>query len=212
MHVCQQHPVYVFIAWPTILCSNHKSLQPLLESNNNLCDLHSPCTATTLLSNKHKEMSAVSGRLFLNFYLQYYLLCFLTHGHIATQCNSPMISKYIPFYPLGLDWDSISECVQWMVPFVNVAKKVPVKLKNFKKVAAEDRHNIQTHTNYLDMLVSGCGCAVWSCPEAAEWPKHLSAHLNEYPTTSDAINNMWFTLPLPGHKQTFALPVLERCL
>ncbi|RLW13412.1 hypothetical protein DV515_00000414 [Chloebia gouldiae] len=53
----------------------------------------------------------------------------------------------------GLDWDSISECVQWMVPFVNVAKKVPVKLKNFKKVAVEERHNIQTHTNYLDMLV-----------------------------------------------------------
>ncbi|KAM9200281.1 G1/S-specific cyclin-E2 [Mergus octosetaceus] len=52
----------------------------------------------------------------------------------------------------GLDWDSISECVEWMVPFVNVARKVPVKLKNFKKVAAEDRHNIQTHTNYLDML------------------------------------------------------------
>ncbi|KAK4828203.1 hypothetical protein QYF61_024637 [Mycteria americana] len=52
----------------------------------------------------------------------------------------------------GLDWDSISECVEWMVPFVSVAKKVPVKLKNFKKVAVEDRHNIQTHTNYLDML------------------------------------------------------------
>lgn len=59
------------------------------------------------------------------------------------------------FYPLGLDWDNISECVEWMVPFASVAKKVPVKLKNFKKVAAEDRHNIQTHTNYLDMLVGG---------------------------------------------------------
>lgn len=79
---------------------------------------------------------------------------------MGTLCNSLMISKYIPaFYPLGLDWDSISECVQWMVPFVNVAKKVPVKLKNFKKVAAEDRHNIQTHTNYLDMLVGG----LWMC-------------------------------------------------
>ncbi|KAM9387385.1 G1/S-specific cyclin-E2 [Phaethornis superciliosus] len=52
----------------------------------------------------------------------------------------------------GLDWDSISECVEWMVPFVNVAKKISVKLKNFKKIAVEDRHNIQTHTNYLDML------------------------------------------------------------
>lgn len=71
-----------------------------------------------------------------------------------------MISKYTTvFYPPGLDWDSISECVEWMVPFANVAKKVPVKLKNFKKVAVEDRHNIQTHTNYLDMLVGG----LWSC-------------------------------------------------
>ncbi|KAH0617553.1 hypothetical protein JD844_015934 [Phrynosoma platyrhinos] len=52
----------------------------------------------------------------------------------------------------GLDWDSIAECVEWMEPFVRVAKKYPVKLKNFKKIAAEDRHNIQTHTNYLDML------------------------------------------------------------
>lgn len=67
-----------------------------------------------------------------------------------------MSSKYrTVLCPLGLDWDSISECVEWMVPFVAVAKKAPVKLKNFKKVAVEDRHNIQTHTNYLDMLVSG---------------------------------------------------------
>jgi len=42
-----------------------------------------------------------------------------------------------------------------MVPFVNVARKVSVKLKHFKKVAVEDCHNIQTHTNYLDMLVGG---------------------------------------------------------
>ncbi|XP_062987386.1 G1/S-specific cyclin-E2 [Elgaria multicarinata webbii] len=52
----------------------------------------------------------------------------------------------------GLDWDSIAECVEWMEPFVKTAKKFPVKLKNFKKIAAEDRHNIQAHTNYLDML------------------------------------------------------------
>lgn len=86
-----------------------------------------------------------------------------------------MISKYIPLsYPLGLDWDSISECVQWMVPFVNVAKKVPVKLKNFKKVAAEDRHNIQTHTNYLDMLVSG----LWMC-SLGSWVHYTSLVLRQ---------------------------------
>lgn len=67
------------------------------------------------------------------------------------------------FSPVGLDWDSISECVEWMVPFVNVARKVSVKLKHFKKVAVEDCHNIQTHTNYLDMLVGGLqACALYS--------------------------------------------------
>ncbi|KAG8520444.1 G1/S-specific cyclin-E2, partial [Galemys pyrenaicus] len=53
----------------------------------------------------------------------------------------------------GLEWDNISECVDWMVPFVNVVKSTsPVKLKIFKKIPMEDRHNIQTHTNYLAML------------------------------------------------------------
>ncbi|XP_020640963.3 G1/S-specific cyclin-E2 isoform X1 [Pogona vitticeps] len=52
----------------------------------------------------------------------------------------------------GLDQVSIAECVEWMEPFAKVVKKYPVKLKNFKKIAPEDRHNIQTHTNYLDML------------------------------------------------------------
>ncbi|XP_021118323.1 G1/S-specific cyclin-E2 isoform X3 [Heterocephalus glaber] len=53
----------------------------------------------------------------------------------------------------GLEWDNISECVDWMVPFVRVVKSAsPVKLKTFKKIPVEDRHNIQTHTNYLAML------------------------------------------------------------
>ncbi|XP_028918029.1 G1/S-specific cyclin-E2 [Ornithorhynchus anatinus] len=53
----------------------------------------------------------------------------------------------------GLDWENISECVDWMVPFVKVVRgAAPVKLKSFKKVPVEDRHNIQTHTNYLAML------------------------------------------------------------
>ncbi|EMP28329.1 G1/S-specific cyclin-E2 [Chelonia mydas] len=65
----------------------------------------------------------------------------------------------------GLDWDSISECVEWMVPFVRVARKAAVKLKSFKKVAVEDRHNIQTHTNYLDMLCLKCGFIVYFSEE-----------------------------------------------
>lgn len=40
-----------------------------------------------------------------------------------------------------------------MSPFAKVVQRnPPVKLKAFKKVSAEDRHNIQTHLNYLDML------------------------------------------------------------
>ncbi|XP_032619809.1 G1/S-specific cyclin-E2 [Chelonoidis abingdonii] len=61
----------------------------------------------------------------------------------------------------GLDWNSISECVEWMDPFVRVARKAPVKMKSFKKVAVEDKHNIQTHTNYLEMLDEvNCGVAL----------------------------------------------------
>ncbi|KAM8966839.1 G1/S-specific cyclin-E2 [Pelodytes ibericus] len=53
----------------------------------------------------------------------------------------------------GLDWESIAECVQWMTPFARAVKSnPPLKLKPFKKVVPEDLHNIQTHTNYLEML------------------------------------------------------------
>uniref|UniRef100_H0XU36 Cyclin E2 n=1 Tax=Otolemur garnettii TaxID=30611 RepID=H0XU36_OTOGA len=42
----------------------------------------------------------------------------------------------------GLEWDNISECVDWMVPFVSVVKSTsPLKLKTFKKIPMEDRHN-----------------------------------------------------------------------
>ncbi|XP_053571190.1 G1/S-specific cyclin-E2 [Bombina bombina] len=53
----------------------------------------------------------------------------------------------------GLDWISISDCVNWMTPFLRVIQReTAVKLKEFKKVQKEDWHNIQTHSNYLDML------------------------------------------------------------
>lgn len=56
---------------------------------------------------------------------------------------------------LGLTWDSISSCVRWMAPFVRAVNEYgQPKLKDFKKVAAEDRYNIQTHVDYLSMLVS----------------------------------------------------------
>ncbi|KAJ8411627.1 hypothetical protein AAFF_G00164350 [Aldrovandia affinis] len=53
----------------------------------------------------------------------------------------------------GLSWDSIVGCVNWMAPFMRtVSESEAVQLKDFKKVAGEDRHNIQTHTDYLAML------------------------------------------------------------
>lgn len=59
------------------------------------------------------------------------------------------------WFLLGLTWDSISSCVRWMAPFVRTVNEFgQPKLKDFKKVAAEDRHNIQTHVDYLSMLVS----------------------------------------------------------
>uniref|UniRef100_A0AAY4BAS8 Cyclin E2 n=1 Tax=Denticeps clupeoides TaxID=299321 RepID=A0AAY4BAS8_9TELE len=61
----------------------------------------------------------------------------------------------------GLTWDSIESCVRWMTPFVRtVSECSQVQLKDFKKVAAEDSHNIQTHVDYLTMLVI---CFLFSC-------------------------------------------------
>ncbi|XP_072535009.1 G1/S-specific cyclin-E2 [Salminus brasiliensis] len=53
----------------------------------------------------------------------------------------------------GLTWDSISSCVRWMAPFMRTVSACGrARLKDFKKVATEDRHNIQTHVDYLTML------------------------------------------------------------
>ncbi|XP_052003479.1 G1/S-specific cyclin-E2-like isoform X2 [Xyrauchen texanus] len=53
----------------------------------------------------------------------------------------------------GLTWDSISSCVQWMNPFVRTVSEWPrPQLRGFKKVTAENYHNMQTHVDYLAML------------------------------------------------------------
>uniref|UniRef100_A0A8C8GAM2 Cyclin E2 n=1 Tax=Oncorhynchus tshawytscha TaxID=74940 RepID=A0A8C8GAM2_ONCTS len=55
----------------------------------------------------------------------------------------------------GLTWDSIAPCVRWMTPFMHTVSACPrAELKDFKKVTSDDRHNIQTHVDYLSMLVS----------------------------------------------------------
>lgn len=56
---------------------------------------------------------------------------------------------------VGLSKDAIQLCHNWMTPFAKVAGLLGVpKLREFDRVRAEDEHNIQTHTDYLTMLVS----------------------------------------------------------
>ncbi|XP_051920873.1 G1/S-specific cyclin-E2 [Hippocampus zosterae] len=53
----------------------------------------------------------------------------------------------------GLTWESVSECVRWMNPFMDTLRsEAKPELKTFARVKTEDRHNIQTHVTYLDFL------------------------------------------------------------
>ncbi|CAK6982959.1 G1/S-specific cyclin-E2 [Scomber scombrus] len=53
----------------------------------------------------------------------------------------------------GLTWESVAPCVRWMTPFMDALRSEPKpQLKTFIKVKSDDRHNIQTHVAYLDML------------------------------------------------------------
>lgn len=55
----------------------------------------------------------------------------------------------------GLTWDSVAPCVRWMTPFVDALRaEATPRLKDFPRVKADDRHNIQTHVAYLELLVS----------------------------------------------------------
>ncbi|CAL8359207.1 unnamed protein product [Arctogadus glacialis] len=53
----------------------------------------------------------------------------------------------------GLSWDNVRPCVSWMRPFMDTLRELPkAELKTFTKVKSDDRHNIQTHVDYLDLL------------------------------------------------------------
>lgn len=55
----------------------------------------------------------------------------------------------------GLTWESVAPCVRWMTPFIDTLRsEATPQLKDFLKVKSDDRHNIQTHAAYLDLLVS----------------------------------------------------------
>ncbi|XP_058474834.1 G1/S-specific cyclin-E2-like [Solea solea] len=54
----------------------------------------------------------------------------------------------------GLCKDEVQPCVSWMTPFVESASQHRrASLKDFAQIKV-DRHNIQTYTEYLTMLVS----------------------------------------------------------
>ncbi|KAA8586229.1 hypothetical protein FQN60_007798, partial [Etheostoma spectabile] len=63
----------------------------------------------------------------------------------------------------GLSNDIIQLCVNWMAPFVeSVGWFGRATLRNFVGIKREDRHNIQTHTDYLTMLVFlGVTCVMY---------------------------------------------------
>lgn len=55
----------------------------------------------------------------------------------------------------GLSKDATQLCVNWMAPFVEtVGWFGRATVKEFARVKTEDEHNIQTHTDYMNMLVS----------------------------------------------------------
>lgn len=52
--------------------------------------------------------------------------------------------------------------MRWMVPFAMAIKEVGSStLKQFRGIPLEDLHNIQTHINTLDLLVSVMPISQW---------------------------------------------------
>lgn len=53
----------------------------------------------------------------------------------------------------GLAWENVATCVRWMAPFMlAVSERPKAVLRDFHKFPVEDRHNVQTHVDYLGML------------------------------------------------------------
>ncbi|XP_056273769.1 G1/S-specific cyclin-E2-like [Pseudoliparis swirei] len=56
----------------------------------------------------------------------------------------------------GLPRDALQRCVDWMAPFVESVNGFGgAPLKDFVGVKEEDRHDVQTHTDYMSMLDAG---------------------------------------------------------
>ncbi|KAL2084523.1 hypothetical protein ACEWY4_020041 [Coilia grayii] len=75
------------------------------------------------------------------------------YGVIAAAAFCHFSSFEVVHKVSGLTWENVSACVSWMAPFMMVvSEREKAELKDFQKVPREDRHNIQTHTDYLGML------------------------------------------------------------
>lgn len=69
----------------------------------------------------------------------------------AVVCN--FVDQSVVEKVSALSTEQLQPCIKWMVPHVAVAQKFgKVPLKDFKNIRLEDRHNIQTHSDYLSML------------------------------------------------------------
>ncbi|KAL6460370.1 hypothetical protein MHYP_G00303360 [Metynnis hypsauchen] len=75
------------------------------------------------------------------------------YGVLAAAAFCHFISFDVVQKVSGLTWEAVESCVNWMAPFIETMTGYEsAKLKDFSKVSSEDRHNIQTHANYLSML------------------------------------------------------------
>ncbi|XP_053468746.1 G1/S-specific cyclin-E2 isoform X1 [Ictalurus furcatus] len=75
------------------------------------------------------------------------------YGVLAAAAFCHFISFEVVQKVSGLTWEAVESCVNWMAPFAETMMGYEsAKLKSFAKVSSEDRHNIQTHINYLSML------------------------------------------------------------
>uniref|UniRef100_A0A8C2Q972 Cyclin E2 n=1 Tax=Cyprinus carpio TaxID=7962 RepID=A0A8C2Q972_CYPCA len=77
------------------------------------------------------------------------------YGVLAAAAFSHFMSTDVVQKVSGLKWEAIETCVNWMAPFVEITMCYEsARLREFVQVPSEDRHNIQTHVDYLCMLVS----------------------------------------------------------
>uniref|UniRef100_A0AAY4D3C5 Cyclin N-terminal domain-containing protein n=1 Tax=Denticeps clupeoides TaxID=299321 RepID=A0AAY4D3C5_9TELE len=117
-----------------------------------------------------------------------------TYGVLAAAALYHFTSIDVVQQVSGLKWMSLEPCVNWMVPFVeSVAGNPRAPLMRFLKVPSEERHNIQTHTDYLTLLVK-CNC---NCSMAGHsWPVCLN-NMKNFPSMGrlSKIHSLKFSKP-----------------